>query len=225
MGSGFPGVSVVTEGIIVETENGFRYANGDPLPSWGTYDFVTMNGQILVGHGHEFMSGGHPVDYAGEIVFGTSYNSNTRVTVGKIVSWNNKSGHRQCRSDDAHKAGLPIELFKSVEAIRQDKLKEIAQKLAPCSKMLDWDPEILKQVLNLPSEYTHQITQILWASQGISLTDEEITHVMDMARVTEVMEEPPLLVGVTGPQGPSGPVGVTGPTGPIGAAGPSVKVK
>ncbi len=78
----------------------------------GSYDFVVRNGQIRVLKsgspisGHTALAGHGPVDFAGELRFSSGNNR------GALRSWNNASGHFRPSADDAHLAGLPIELFR-----------------------------------------------------------------------------------------------------------------
>ncbi|VTR99029.1 polymorphic toxin-type HINT domain-containing protein [Tuwongella immobilis] len=80
----------------------------------GKDDFVTVNGQIRVLRPgdpistHTALADKGPVDYAGEIVFSGRHNR------GQIRYWDNGSGHFQPKAVDAHKAGLPMNLFRPV---------------------------------------------------------------------------------------------------------------
>ncbi|MEN7431795.1 hemagglutinin repeat-containing protein [Chromobacterium sp. TRC.1.1.SA] len=105
---------------LVQDESG-RYwlesGSGVRITPSGKYDFVTMpDGSVRVARPnsnidfstHLGLSGGVDVQYAGGIRFG----NNTGPDRGKILEWNNNSGHYQPPAGMAGNAGLPIKSFK-----------------------------------------------------------------------------------------------------------------
>lgn len=69
----------------------------------GDYDFVLQGGELKVGNGHYFLSDGEPVEFAGSM----------RVVAGRLVQWDNASGHFRPASELATNAGLPLYLFRA----------------------------------------------------------------------------------------------------------------
>jgi RHS repeat-associated protein len=90
-------------------------ASGARGTAKGTYTYVTMNGKVYVGYatggpkraGHIDLSGGDPVDYAGEVRFSKK---------GELEWWNNNSGHHRPEAGDALQAGLPMDKFAPLTA-------------------------------------------------------------------------------------------------------------
>lgn len=79
-------------------------------PREGAYTFVTQDGKIYIGEGrdpyHIDLSGGNPVDYAGELRLSD--------VGGKIevTEWSNSSGHYKPGADYKDSAGLPSDKFR-----------------------------------------------------------------------------------------------------------------
>lgn len=93
--------------------NGYAHYTFRGTPK-GRYDFITtLKGEIWIARSnneqtystHLGLSQGVDVLYAGTIYFGRSSNR------GKIIKWDNKSGHYRPSSSYNIQAGLPIALF------------------------------------------------------------------------------------------------------------------
>src|SRR5690606_19539813 len=63
LGDNAPGT---VAGLVEYGDEGYSLG-GDPLN--GSYDFVIQNQQMRIGSGHVALSGGDPVQWAGEIIF------------------------------------------------------------------------------------------------------------------------------------------------------------
>lgn len=86
--------------------------SGEYFTPKGRYNFVRMiSGAYRVSKRgeHVQLSSANPVAYAGEVRFG--YNTANR---GQLREWSNASGHYVPRSDLAHQAQLPMELFRPI---------------------------------------------------------------------------------------------------------------
>jgi hypothetical protein len=86
----------------------------------GTYHYVVQNGKIRVIRpqelsSHTALAGAGPVEYAGQIKFGSS-----RGNRGQIQRWDNGSGHFLPRAEDAPQAGLPMERFRAHPTVGGD---------------------------------------------------------------------------------------------------------
>jgi hypothetical protein len=86
----------------------------------GTYHYVVRNGNIRVIRpqdlsSHTTLAGAGPVEYAGQIRFGSS-----RGNRGQIQSWDNASGHFLPRPEDASQAGLPMNRFRPHRSVGLD---------------------------------------------------------------------------------------------------------
>jgi filamentous hemagglutinin len=88
--------------------------DGTTRTATGRYLFVTMGGLVFVCRqrrhevalSHCDLSGGDPVDYAGEIQFSGRSNR------GQVRWWDNQSGHYEPQPVDANKATLPLDFFR-----------------------------------------------------------------------------------------------------------------
>jgi hypothetical protein len=100
--------------VLLNVDGIWKLANrtGELYTARGRYNFVRKGGRILVSKAaeHIHLSGGLPVEYAGEVRFG--YN---RISRGRIRSWSNASGHYQPPPSLAHQAGFPMDLFEAIE--------------------------------------------------------------------------------------------------------------
>jgi len=90
----------------VTASEGVYQMPGGSVPPPGSYDFVVQDGRLLVGRGHYALSGGRPVEYAGEITFSET---------GTLTSWSNASGHFRPSAGFAGNANLPLQSFRAVE--------------------------------------------------------------------------------------------------------------
>lgn len=83
-------------------------------PKEGVYTFVTQDGKIYVGDGrnpfHIDLSGGKPVDYAGEL---NLISIKGKIQVGE---WANNSGHYRPGNEYADRVGLPLENFRDASS-------------------------------------------------------------------------------------------------------------
>ena len=90
---------------VAESGSGGYTIGGVPIRG-GSYDFVVQGGQLRIGNGHYFLSGGGaPVEYAGGITFGDG---------GALLEWTNASGHFRPGATFARNAGLPMGPFRPV---------------------------------------------------------------------------------------------------------------
>lgn len=95
------------------------YVVGDTRTAKGSYNYVVMDGKIYVGlmkqsgQGHIDIAQGEPVDYAGQIYFGSS-----KSTKGKLNGWDNASGHyipEPVEPSWSDSIPLPYDLFEAIE--------------------------------------------------------------------------------------------------------------
>ncbi|MEJ2044628.1 MAG: RHS repeat-associated core domain-containing protein, partial [Reinekea sp.] len=95
------------------------YGVGQPRTAKGSYDYIVQDGKIYVGtmkqrgQGHIDIAQGQPVDYAGQITFGSGKN-----TKGNLNSWDNGSGHylpEPVQPEWSDTISLPAELFNPVK--------------------------------------------------------------------------------------------------------------
>jgi len=95
---------------LVATPNGWKLLNrsGQLFTPRGLYQFARHGGRLRVSkHGeHTHITGGGPVEYAGEVRF--SYNRRSR---GRLLWWSNGSGHYKPPAEHAAQAGLPMASF------------------------------------------------------------------------------------------------------------------
>ena len=95
--------------LLVQIDGVWKLANrlGQLYTPRGRFNFVRKGGKWLVSKRgeHVHISGGSPVEYAGQVRFG--YNKDR----GKLKSWSNASGHYLPEARLAHQAALPTALF------------------------------------------------------------------------------------------------------------------
>lgn len=103
----------------------WKLANSDKLNNFVViFDNETRRHVVIFGHtGHYYLAKGQTVRFAGGVLFRD----------GKIIHWNNKSGHYKPFADQASKEiapiiGFPIEKFVSYDILHQ-RIKQIAYKL------------------------------------------------------------------------------------------------
>jgi hypothetical protein len=105
----------------------------------------------------------------------------------------------------------------------QKKQEEATQKLihalSQVNSILDLPPEIVIQILKIKQNDVWRLSEVIRLAETMEFTPEEMSHVLDLARVSRIMEEDD--PWVLGPTGPTGPTGAYGPTGPVGMNGPS----
>ena len=92
-------------GAVAREGDAYRLAAGGEIDP-GRYDFVVQGGELRIGSGHYALSGGRPVEFAGEIAFGPG---------GRVAEWTNASGHFRPAAAFAANAGLPMSAFRPVQ--------------------------------------------------------------------------------------------------------------
>ena len=113
------------------------------------------------------------------------------------------------------------------EITREEFIDRAMKKLACCPSVLHHNHETIRAILSLDREDLRVVADHYHTFNQIGLTPEEINSMIDMARVTRIMEEPEHpnkhtsgVTGSTGPQGTCrGPQGVVGPPGIQGITG------
>lgn len=95
--------------------------------------------------------------------------------------------------------------------------QKLVSALSHCSAVLDLPPEAVIQLLKIKAQDLWKLQSALRVAETLSLSQAEMSEVLDLARVARIMEEEqePSMgsPGVTGATGPTGPIGARGVTG------------
>ncbi len=102
-----------------------------------------------------------------------------------------------------------------LEAFRHAKIQKIIEAMSFCNSVLDLPVESFGHLLKIKPDEVWKLVEALRNAEKLSLTNEELSHILDVAKVKRIMDDTyasPML-------GPTGPTGATGCTGPIGVVG------